>query len=316
MKIKKIIIRIAIIILIVETLIMLLLDSISYELSALIETAIDSFLLVCMSTPIIYLWVIKPYKLEREHEQDYLFQKSRMAQMGEMISMIAHQWRQPLAAISVIAARTKLSLELEKYNLDNAEERTEFNKDILYDLDQINTYVQGLSSTINDFRDFYKPEKHATNSLLDEPIKKALSILRDMFIADKIEVIENYEAKDILSMYEREMMQVIINILTNSLDKFREKQTSEPMILISTSTNNKKTMLKICDNAGGVSKEVLPNIFDPYFSTKGEKNGTGLGLYMSKIIVETHHNGEIRAENKEKGVCFIIEIENESQKVK
>jgi len=308
LKIKRIIIRISIIILIVETLIMFMLDAIDYELSSLVETAIDSFLLVCMSTPVIYLWVIKPYKIEREQEQDYLFQKSRMAQTGEMISMIAHQWRQPLAAISVSATRTKLCLDLDEYDLNISEEREEFKKNILYDLDQINTFVQSLSSTINDFRDFYKPDKHVTDSLLHKPIAKALNILKDTLSANNIEVVENYQAKDILSLHESEIMQVIINILANARDNFKEIGTDKPMILITTKNINGKVVLKICDNGGGIPPEILPNIFDPYFSTKSEKNGTGLGLYMSKLIIETHHNGKIRAENKEKGVCFIIEI--------
>ncbi len=100
------------------------------------------------------------------------------------------------------------------------------------------------------------------------------------------------------------MMQVILNIFKNAEDNFRDKKITDAKITIRTFKNS----LFICDNGGGIPKDIMPNIFDPYFSTKDEKNGTGLGLYMSKTIVEEHHNGTLHVENTDKGVCFIISL--------
>lgn len=308
MSIKGIISRIAIIILIVETLIMLMLDSLPYTLSALEETAIDSFLLVCMSTPVIYIWVVLPYKVEREKEQNYLFQRSRMVQMGEMLSMISHQWRQPLSAISARAMKTKLMIELEYKDMCTTEENKRFTESILEDLDQIDIFVQGLSSTINDFRDFYKPNKEVSLISLKTPIVKALNIVRDSFTVDGIQIMEKYDSEKKLTMHASEIMQVVLNILKNAQDNFKEKDTQNPQIIISTINNKTNVILEICDNGGGINEEILPKIFDPYFSTKYDKNGTGLGLYMSKTIIETHHDGSFIVENRAKGACFIIKF--------
>ena len=107
-------------------------------------------------------------------------------------------------------------------------------------------------------------------------------------------------------------MQVVLNILKNSQDNFKEKNIKDPKIIISCNCSvSDKISIMLCDNGGGVSEDVIENIFDPYFSTKSEKNGTGLGLYMSKIIVEDHHNGSLKVKNMDGGVCFTIEIDKE-----
>ena len=103
-------------------------------------------------------------------------------------------------------------------------------------------------------------------------------------------------------------MQVVLNVMKNSQDNFKEKGIVNPEITISTQYNDGKTILMMCDNGGGIPEDVLPKIFDPYFSTKDEKNGTGLGLYMSKTIIQTHHNGDFWAENKDEGICFFIQV--------
>jgi len=308
LSIKKIIFRIAVIILVVETLIMLTLDNLSIEFSAIEETLIDSFMLVLFSTPIIYIWVVQPYKVEREQEQSYLFKNSRMAQMGEMISMIAHQWRQPLAAIAANAMNTKMVIELEKFDLSKEEDREEFNLYIMEHLEQINVYVQTLSTTINDFRDFYKPDKQVTVTLLQQPVEKALNIVSESFARDNIEIIEKYDSNIILEIHENEMMQVVLNIMKNAQDNFHEKEVENQKITLSTKDEKDKTVLEICDNGGGVPEEIKAKIFDPYFSTKHEKNGTGLGLYMSRTIIETHHHGKFSVHNTNDGACFVIEI--------
>lgn len=142
-------------------------------------------------------------------------------------------------------------------------------------------------------------------SSFKEVVHKALKIIRSSIDVDNITIIEEYKDEKLLAMYDNEMMQVILNILKNAQDNFKEKNILNPEIQITSSANN----LFICDNGGGIPDEILVKIFDPYFSTKSEKNGTGLGLYMSKTIIEEHHNGSLSVKNQNNGVSFKIKLE-------
>ena len=294
--------RIAIIILIVETLIMLILASINVELSAIEETLIDSFILVMLSAPLIYLWVMLPYKVEREKELNYLFQTSRMAQMGEMISMIAHQWRQPLNSLGLIVQKINLMYQKNKLSDELMEQSTEKAMDT----------INHMSETIDDFRNFYSTNNQALSTSLEVPLSKALNIIRDSLNTDNIVINENYKSKNKLNIYEDEFMHVILNILKNAQDNFKEKNVENPQINIKIQDEYNNTVLQVCDNGGGIDDDIINHIFDPYFSTKGEKNGTGLGLYISKMIIETHHMGQFSVENKNEGACFIIRMKKTS----
>ena len=238
--------------------------------------------------------------MKKKSQEQNLIEQSRLAQMGEMISMIAHQWRQPLGAISasMMNMQAKVDLELLKVNADDK-------KYILEECAYVNGYVQNLSTTIDDFRNFYKPHKKSEVVKLEEVCKKSLSIIKQSLISKNINIIEDYCCLDTLDIYINEMIQVVLNILKNAEDTFEEKNIENPYIKITT----KDRVLSICDNGGGIPEDIIEKIFDPYFSTKDEKNGTGLGLYMSKIIVEEHHNASLEAKNEEKGVCFKITFE-------
>lgn len=231
--------------------------------------------------------------VKREQEKK-LLQQSRMAQMGEMISMIAHQWRQPLSSISAIAGTLSLDVMMDEYKKEFFAER----------LDSIAELSQHLSSTIDDFRNFYKPNKEAVNTTLEELITRAIKIMKSSLDSDNIEMLYEYNDKQMIKLYENETIQVVLNILKNAQDNFKEKKIENPQIKITTKENG----ISICDNGGGIPEDILPKIFDPYYSTKDEKNGTGLGLYMSKTIVEEHHNGKLQVSNRDDGVCFTIEL--------
>ena len=236
---------------------------------------------------------------EAKEKDAQLLQQSRLAQMGEMISMIAHQWRQPLSAISATAINIQLDVDLEKLKLED--------KDKEYLLDQIHDiykYTKNLSTTIDDFRNFYKPNKKLDYIQLDQVSSKALAIIKSLLINNNIQIIEDYCCSSKLEMFTNEIVQVVLNILKNANDNFMERNIKEPTIKIT--TNDK--VLSICDNGGGIPEEVIDKIFDPYFSTKDEKNGTGLGLYMSKTIVEEHHNATLEVENTDDGVCLKIDF--------
>ena len=245
---------------------------------------------------------------ELKEKDRQLLQQSRMAQMGEMISMIAHQWRQPLGAISTTSIDMNLKLQLEEFDLVQKEGRDNCRNYFNDNLGKIDSYVQSLTNTIDDFRNFYKPDKESTNALIHAPVSKALSIVGDSFKADGIKITKNYRCKNEIAMHENELMQVILNILKNAQDNFKDKKIQDAHIMIDTYDILDKTRLEIYDNGGGIPEDILEKIFDPYFSTKNEKNGTGLGLYMSKTIVETHHDGKFYAENRDDGVCFFLEM--------
>ncbi|NOR57633.1 MAG: hypothetical protein GQ474_03835 [Sulfurimonas sp.] len=214
--------------------------------------------------------------------------------MGEMISMIAHQWRQPLSSISSISSTLSFDVMMDNYKKDFFADR----------LNSIAEISQHLSTTIDDFRNFYKSNKKTVTLQLEELVLKPLKIIRPSLINDNIKIIEEYNSKEEIELYDSEMTQVILNLFKNAQDNFQENETKDPYIKIITENRT----ITICDNGGGVPEDIIEKIFDPYFSTKDEKTGTGLGLHMSKTIIEDHHNGKLNVENRDGGVCFIIEL--------
>jgi signal transduction histidine kinase len=224
--------------------------------------------------------------------------------MGEMISMIAHQWRQPLAAISGAAVGLKLKVMLKKYD----------DKFILDICEKIIKSSGHLSKTIDDFRDFYKSNKEKKETTFKEIIEGVLDIIQ-ISIENKnisIKVKLDYDAE--LKTYPNELKQVLMNLIKNAEDALLERDIKEPWILIKTYKDGKNAVLEVSDNGGGIEDDILDKIFDPYFSTKHGRDGTGLGLYMSKIIVEEHCGGKIKVTNDNLGAVFKVELENKSER--
>jgi len=248
-------------------------------------------------------------KSNREKDKQML-EQSRLAQMGEMISMIAHQWRQPLGAIASTGIDMKMSLMMQKYDLADQKERAEFENYLANSLDDIEEYVQNLTETIDDFRNFYKPNKERETLFLHTPYEKSRDILKATLSNNAIMIEESLKSTKPLALFNNELMQVFLNILKNAMDNFKEKDIQNPTIMIESIDTDNGAKLTICDNGGGIPDTIIEKIFDPYYSTKDEKNGTGLGLYMSKTIVEEHHKGRLSVKNREDGVCFIVEIYN------
>jgi len=243
---------------------------------------------------------------EIKHKDKLLQEQTRLAQMGEMISMIAHQWRQPLGAISssVISIQTKKASG--KFDLTQPKERDDYFKFSDDRLQNISRYVQILSSTIDDFRSFFKPEKEKESVNLTLPLKRALNIVEESIKSKNIKILTEFYVDEKVTIYQNEMMQVYLNILKNAEDSLLEHISENAQIIIQTKELNNYYIISISDNGTGVPNEIIANIFDPYFSTKDKKNGTGLGLYMSKIIVEEHNAGKLKVLNLEDGVCFEI----------
>ena len=244
-------------------------------------------------------------KKEKKLQDEQMIQQSRLAQMGEMISMIAHQWRQPLGAISTSAINLKLKLQLEVFKLDTKKSREDCEVYFIERLETIEEYVESLTNTVDDFRNFYKPNKNSIKITMESVLQKTLKIIKDSLSNDGIEIIYISDSYEEIEMYDGEMMQVFLNIFKNAQDNFHDKKIQNPKIKIIVQDK----VVSVTDNGGGIPHAIQEKIFDPYFSTKDKKNGTGLGLYMSKIILEDHHNGKLYYKNSEDGACFTINLD-------
>ncbi|NVJ54595.1 MAG: response regulator [Campylobacteraceae bacterium] len=243
---------------------------------------------------------------KNKEKQKIMEAQSRFAAMGEMISMIAHQWRQPLASIGTASFNLKYKLNSEKYDLTTQEGRNQQTDFFSKKLDEIEFYVQNLTTTIDDFRNFYKTDKKLSKTLIEKPLKNSLKILQKDLQTNNIDILLDLKSKKLINIYENEITHVFINILKNAADKFQEKQIENAKIEIISSDLKDSVKVEIIDNGGIIEKDNLNIIFEPYYSTKKEKNGTGIGLYMSKTIIENNHNGKIIVENRNGGVCFSI----------
>ena len=241
--------------------------------------------------------VIQKTIKELQTKNKMLSQQSKLAIMGEMISMIAHQWRQPLSTISMLGSTMGLKIQMGKSD----------DEYIQKSLKKIEIQTKYLSETITDFSNFFKPDKQKEEVYLQSVIVKALRIMSRSLESSNILILEDYDISNHIEIYHNELMQVVINIIKNAHDALKEKETKNPVITINVTEENQTQILSIADNAGGIPENIIEKIFLPYFSTKG-KNGTGIGLYMSKMIVEKHLEGDIHVENTKEGAMFIITL--------
>jgi PAS domain S-box-containing protein len=237
---------------------------------------------------------IKDEEQRNKKQEEMMQQQHRLAQMGEMISMIAHQWRQPLSAITAATASINLKATLNKLDNKTAIELAE----------KIKEFSIHLSSTIDDFRNFFQTKKTKTITNYKIMTDSVISILDSSLEKNSIEL--EIEIDDLieLNVYENELKQVMLNIIKNAEDALLEKEIRKPKIKI----NIDGYKMIICDNAGGIEEKIIDKIFEPYFSTKLKKDGTGLGLYMSKIIIEDHSKGSLSVRNSDEGACFTIDL--------
>lgn len=245
---------------------------------------------------------------KNKEKHQIMMTQSRFASMGELINMIAHQWRQPLASIGTAAFNLQFKLDSKSYDLDSQESQEKHIQFFSKKLKEIEYYVQNLTSTIDDFRNFYKSDKSSSKVSTKQLIEDALKILSYSFNERAITVNKEFNSTSIVNIYPNEIVHVLINIFKNSQDNFLEHNIDNMEINIKTYETKEYTVIEISDNGGGIPKEICEKVFDPYFSTKKEKNGTGLGLYMSKIIIEKHHKGELTFNNTQEGVCFNIKL--------
>ncbi|WP_152018422.1 sensor histidine kinase [Aliarcobacter butzleri] len=242
--------------------------------------------------------VIVETSKQKEQEQ-LLIQQTRLAAMGEMIGNIAHQWRQPLNALGLILQNLKFSYEIGE--LDE--------KMIDKSVKKATMLTENMSKTIDDFRNFFRPNKAKENFKINEGITKAVELIESTFEHNNIKLEKDFVSSEIEFFgFANEFSQVILNLLTNAKDAVLENKIENPLIIIQTKIDDEYIYISIKDNGLGIKDEIINKIFEPYFTTKDEGKGTGIGLYMSKIIIENNMNGKIEVKNEQNGANVIIKL--------
>ncbi|MFA7572023.1 MAG: HAMP domain-containing sensor histidine kinase [Sulfurimonadaceae bacterium] len=232
---------------------------------------------------------IKEEIAKNEQHNKILLHQSKMAAMGEMISNIAHQWRQPLSAISTAASAMKLQKELKILSDETFD----------YSYNMIMKNSEFLSETINSFRDFFALDKEKSDFDLEETINRNIDLINNRLIENNIKLHTHFEKNITLFGYKNEFMQVIINLLNNAIDALKVKSIKEnKIILIQTYTLDNQAIVVIHDNGDGIKESIKDKIFEPYFTTKHQAQGTGIGLYMTQEIIVNHMNGNIKSFNE------------------
>jgi signal transduction histidine kinase len=233
------------------------------------------------------------------HElEQLLIQQSKLAAFGEMIGFIAHQWRQPLNTLGLLVQEAKMVYSYgegtQEYLDNNAKKSMKV--------------IRHMSHTIDTFSDFFKPDKVMVLFNVREELAKTLSLIDGSFEELRISVEIVAEGDPVVNGYPNEFSQVLLNIVMNAKDALVEREVALPKILITIGTENNKAAVTIADNAGGIPEEIIEKIFDSYFTTKGPRTGTGVGLYMSKTIIEKNMGGHLTVCNIEGGAKFKIVV--------
>jgi C4-dicarboxylate-specific signal transduction histidine kinase len=233
----------------------------------------------------------------REKEQ-MLIQQNRHAVMGEMIGNIAHQWRQPLNTLGLFTQRLGFFYGSPSFNKEFLDTSVAKSMEI----------IQYMSRTIDDFRSFFSIDREKSVFRADEVVNKALSLV-DASFRDRRIIIEREERVDvIIHGFPNEYAQVLLNIFLNAKDALNERNVEFPWLKITIDTENGASLVTIADNAGGIPEDIIDKIFDPYFTTKGPQQGTGVGLFMSKSIIELNMGGRLSVRNTDVGAEFRIEV--------
>jgi two-component system, NtrC family, C4-dicarboxylate transport sensor histidine kinase DctB len=235
---------------------------------------------------------------ELSQKERLLLQQSRLAALGEMISNIAHQWRQPLNELGLIVQELPMMYDQGKFDRD-------------YLKGSVAKFMKVLnhtSKTIDDFRNFFKPDKAKIPFQVRGAVEQTLSLIEESFKNLQIKVAVEVDGDPVITGHPNEFAQVILNILFNARDAFLDRNVENRELYIRIFSEGEKSVVLIGDNAGGIPPQIMERIFDPYFTTRGPDKGTGIGLYMSKIIIEKNIPGKLTARNTDKGAEFRIEV--------
>jgi two-component system, NtrC family, sensor kinase len=271
---------------------------------AFIITIIMIFISFYLANIINNMFINYKQKIDSEliktiEKEKMLIQQSKMATMGEMIGSIAHQWKQPLNLISISNGLLKINNKIKDFATP---------EEIINAIDNIDNSIHNLSQTIDDFRNFFNPNKEKIVFHISDAFEDTLKLINSQFKNNNIEI--KKDIKDIqLLGYRNELLQVLINLLKNSKEELLQKPNLiKKYIFVSAYKNIDNIVIKIKDNAGGIPNEIISKIFDAYFTTKEKDGGTGIGLYISKQIIEESMKGKITVSNVE------YQYENENYK--
>jgi len=241
--------------------------------------------------------VIDEIRHNRQNDK-MLFQQSRMASMGEMIGNIAHQWRQPLMELSSISMEIQAKIEL----LGKVS-----NEDILEAIEKSNNITSYMSHTIDDFRNFFAKNKDKEIFKISDQINPAINIINSALKQHEIKLDIIVQKNSRIEGFKNEYSQVLINILSNAKDVLISRKVKKPKISIRISEKDNFSIVEISDNAGGINVTPIEKVFEPFF-TSDKINGTGIGLFMSKLIIENNMNGRLFVQNNNKGAIFTITV--------
>ena len=243
-------------------------------------------------------------KVEEIRKKDLvILNQSKLAAMGEMLNMIAHQWRQPLNALSAAAIKIELESEMKGIDEESCIKFAKFVEDS----------TQRLSEIINDFMNFSKNEKDKEEFFIKDVVKEVIKLSNEQLKNHNISVIVDIDDNLKIKSFKKDLMHVLLNLVSNARDVLDERKKEDKEIKIYATKEGKIVKIIVEDNAGGVDEKIKDRIFEPYFTTKAPNKGTGIGLYMSKKIVEEKLNGRLYFENTDKGAKFIIELKDEDE---
>jgi PAS domain S-box-containing protein len=231
-------------------------------------------------------------------QQVILMQQSKLAQMGEMIENIAHQWRQPLAQIN--STILVIDTQLTKLGVDN--------ENIEEKLTQIESLTSYMSKTIDDFKNFFHPDKSKQYFQIKDAVENAYDVLKGRLKILNIEIAFTIQKDLQINSYKYELQQVILTLLNNAIDAIESQKISQGKIELLAKEFQNDIIITVQDNARGIQSEIVDKVFDPYFTTKHKTQGTGLGLYMAKMIIQSGFDGSLSVVNKKGGACFTIQI--------
>ncbi len=241
---------------------------------------------------------VKDELKKRLYQEQMLIHQSRFAAMGEMIGNIAHQWRQPLNALGLLLQNIESAYEMDMLDKNYIDKTVE----------KGNRLTNTMSQTIDDFRNFFKPNKEATIFSVISAVQSTVDMLKSSFASSMISIHYEIDKELCIKGFSSEFSQVILNILNNAKDALIENNSKDKEIFITTHKEDEYVVLEITDNGGGIPMKILNSIFDPYFTTKEEGKGTGIGLYMSKTIIENNMNGQLSGMNSKTGATFSIKM--------
>ncbi|MGZ9267505.1 MAG: PAS domain-containing sensor histidine kinase, partial [Sulfuricurvum sp.] len=243
-------------------------------------------------------------KLEEElkSNEQMMIVQSRHAAMGETIAMIAHQWRQPLNIVGLAIANIETKQSLHILN----------STDLESNFAVISKNIAFMSETIDDFRNFFNSDQSKEYLKIENVLNTALKIIGKSLENDSITLTIQNNSQRALLLHKNHLIQLLLIILGNAKDAFKENKRTSPLIGIAIRETQETVIITICDNAGGIPESIVDKIAQPYFTTK-QLNGTGLGLYIAQTIIEKYFSGTLTWHNEAQGSCFVITLKAEYQ---